>query len=121
MKSNKQLPFTTDNHEFHISWDKSKATIVCKFKNEVEAFDNPIRLEEFKDIDSIRNNWLKWSLPLNRDMKAINLVNSGKIEEVKELGNYIVEAINTNNKELAQELLNKIEVITNIKTEVLNE
>ena len=50
MKSNKQLPFTTDNHEFHISWDKSKATIVCKFKNEVEAFDNPIRLEEFKEM-----------------------------------------------------------------------
>lgn len=50
MKSYKQLPFTTDNHEFHISWDKTKATIVCKFKNEVEAFDNPIRLEEFKEM-----------------------------------------------------------------------
>ena len=35
----------------------------------------------------------------------------GKIEEVKELGSYIVEAINTNNKELAQELLNKIKII----------
>ena len=53
-------------------------------------------------------------------MKAIELVNSDKIEEVKELGSYIVEAINTNNKELAQELLNKIEIITNIKTEVLS-
>ena len=73
---------------------------------------------------SLSNFWiksdesLKWSW--NTTMKAIDLVNSGKIEEVKELGNYIVEAINTNNKELAQELLNKIEVITNIKTEVLN-
>lgn len=35
------------------------------------------RLEEFKNIDSIRNNWLKWSLSLNRDIKDINLVNSG--------------------------------------------
>ena len=74
---------------------------------------------------SLSNFWiktdesLKWSW--DTTMKAIELVNSGKIEEVKELGNYIVEAINTNNKELAQELLNKIEVITNIKTEVLNE
>ena len=73
---------------------------------------------------SLSNFWiksdesLKWSW--DTTMKAIDLVNSGKIEEVKELGNYIVEAINTNNKELAQELLNKIEVITNIKTEVLN-
>ena len=61
---------------------------------------------------------LKWAW--NTTMKAIDLVNSGKIEEVKELGSYIVEAINTNNKELAQELLNKIEIITNIKTEVLS-
>ena len=73
---------------------------------------------------SLSNFWiksdesLKWSW--DTTMKAIELVNSGKIEEVKELGNYIVEAINTNNKELAQELLNKIEVITNTKTKVLN-
>ena len=73
---------------------------------------------------SLSNFWiksdesLKWSW--NTTMKAIDLVNSGKIEEVKELGSYIVEAINTNNKELAQELLNKIEIITNIKTEVLS-
>ena len=73
---------------------------------------------------SLSNFWiksdesLKWAW--NTTMKAIELVNSGKIEEVKELGNYIVEAINTNNKELAQELLNKIEIITNIKTEVLS-
>ena len=62
---------------------------------------------------------LKWAW--NTTMKAIDLVNSGKIEEVKELGSYIVEAINTNNKDLAQELLNKIEVINNIKTKVTNE
>jgi hypothetical protein len=73
---------------------------------------------------SLSNFWIKTDKSLqwawNTTMKAIDLVNSGKIEEVKELGTYIVEAINTNNKELAQELLNKIEVITNIKTEVLS-
>ena len=73
---------------------------------------------------SLSNFWIKTDESLkwawNTTMKAIELVNSGKIEEVKELGNYIVEAINTNNKELAQELLNKIEVITNTKTKVLN-
>ena len=73
---------------------------------------------------SLSNFWIKTDESLkwawNTTMKAIELVNSGKIEEVKELGSYIVEAINTNNKELAQELLNKIEVITNIKTEVLS-
>ena len=73
---------------------------------------------------SLSNFWIKSDESLqwawDTTMKAINLVNSGKIEEVKELGDYIVEAINTINKELAQELLNKIEIITNIKTEVLN-
>ena len=73
---------------------------------------------------SLSNFWIKTDESLqwawDTTMKAINLVNSGKIEEVKELGSYIVEAINTNNKGLAQELLNKIEVITNIKTKVLN-
>ena len=73
---------------------------------------------------SLSNFWIKYDESLkwawDTTMKAIDLVNSGKIEEVKELGNYIVEAINTNNKELAQELLNKIEVITNTKTKVLN-
>ena len=73
---------------------------------------------------SLSNFWIKTDESLkwawNTTMKAIDLVNSGKIEEVKELGSYIVEAINTNNKELAQELLNKIEIITNIKTEVLS-
>lgn len=73
---------------------------------------------------SLSNFWIKTNESLqwswNTTMKAINLVNSNKIEEVKELGDYIVEAINTNNKELAQELLNKIEIINNIKTEVLS-
>lgn len=74
---------------------------------------------------SLSNFWiksdesLKWAW--NITMKAIDLVNSGKIEEIKEYGDRIVEAINTNNKELAQELLNKIEIITNTKTKVLNE
>lgn len=73
---------------------------------------------------SLSNFWIKSDESLqwawNTTMKAIDLVNSGKIEKVKELGVYIVEAINTNNKELAQELLNKIEVITNTKTKILN-
>lgn len=73
---------------------------------------------------SLSNFWIKSDESLqwawNTTMKAIDLVNSGKIEEVKELGVYIVEAINTNNKELARELLNKIEVITNTETKVLN-
>lgn len=74
---------------------------------------------------SLSNFWiksdesLKWAW--NTTMKAIYLMNSDKIEEVKELGVYIVEAINTNNKILAQELLNKIEVIINNKIEILNE
>jgi len=73
---------------------------------------------------SLSNFWIKTDESLqwawNTTMKAIDLINSGKIEEVKELGEYIVEAINTNNKQLAQELLTKIEIITNIKTEVLS-
>ena len=73
---------------------------------------------------SLSNFWIKTDESLqwawNTTMKAIDLVNSDKIEEVKKHGDRIVEAINTNNKELAQELLNKIEIITNIKTEVLS-
>ena len=74
---------------------------------------------------SLSNFWIKTDESLkwawDTTMKAIELVNSGKIEEVKELGNYIVEAINTNNKELAQELLNKIEIIVDNKIKVTNE
>ena len=62
---------------------------------------------------------LKWAW--NTTMKAIDLVNSGKIEEIKKHGDRIVEAINTNNKELAQELLNKIEIIVDNKIKVTNE
>ena len=73
---------------------------------------------------SLSNFWIKTDKSLkwawDTTMKAIDLVNSGKIEEIKKYGEQIVEAINTNNKELAQELLNKIEIITNIKTEVLS-
>lgn len=50
MKSYSDLPFATDNHEFRISWDKTKAIITCKFKDEVEAFNNPITLPEFKEM-----------------------------------------------------------------------
>jgi hypothetical protein len=73
---------------------------------------------------SLSNFWiktddsLKWAW--NTTMKAIELVNSGKVEEIKKHGDKIVEAINTNNKELAQALLNKIEIINNIKVEILN-
>lgn len=59
---------------------------------------------------SLSNFWIKTDESLqwawNTTMKAIDLVNSGKIEEVKKHGDRIVEAINTNNKELASELLN---------------
>lgn len=73
---------------------------------------------------SLSNFWiksdesLKWAW--NTTLKAIDLLNTDKINEVKELGNYIVEAINTNNKELAQELLNKIKIITNSEEKILN-
>jgi len=74
---------------------------------------------------SLSNFWIKSDESLQwawkTTMKAIDLVNSDKIEEVKELGGYIVEAINTNNKELAQELLNKIDIIVDNKIKVTNE
>jgi len=50
MKSNRELPYCTDTHEFYISWDKSTAIITCKFENEAEAFNNPILLSEFKEM-----------------------------------------------------------------------
>lgn len=52
---------------------------------------------------------LKWAW--NTTMEAIELVNSGKIEEIKKYKDQIVEAINTNNKELASELLNEFSKI----------
>ena len=64
---------------------------------------------------SLSNFWIKTDESLkwawNTTMKAIELVNSGKIEEVKKHGDRIVEAINTNNKELASELLNEFSKI----------
>ena len=50
MKSSKILPYATDNHDFTISWDKTKATIVCKTKSSFEIFENPITLNEFKEM-----------------------------------------------------------------------
>lgn len=51
MKTPKELPYVTDNgHEYYISWDKSKATIICKFENEAEALDNPITLSDFREM-----------------------------------------------------------------------
>lgn len=52
---------------------------------------------------------LKWAW--NTTMEAIELVNSGKIEEIKKYKDQIVEAINTNNKDLASELLNEFSKI----------
>ena len=48
----KKLPYITDNHEFFITFEKSTATVVCKFDKgkQDEAFSNPITLEEFKEI-----------------------------------------------------------------------
>lgn len=64
---------------------------------------------------SLSNFWIKTDESLqwawNTAMKAIDLVNSGKIEEVKKHGDRIVEAINTNNKRLASELLNEFSKI----------
>ena len=51
-------------------------------------------------------------------MKAIDLVNSGKIEDIKKHGDRIVEAINTNNKELAQQLLNEFSKIQENKLQI---
>lgn len=64
---------------------------------------------------SLSNFWiksdesLKWAW--NTTLKAIDLVNSGKIEEIKKYGTQIAEAINTNNVELAKELLNEFSKI----------
>ena len=64
---------------------------------------------------SLSNFWIKSDESLqwawDTTMKAIDLVNSGKVEEIKKHGDRIVEAINTNNKDLAQELLNEFSKI----------
>lgn len=45
-----QLPYITDNHEYFITFNKSKATIVCKFNNAEESFENPVTFEEFNEM-----------------------------------------------------------------------
>ncbi len=62
----------------------------------------------------LSNFWIKsdesiqWAW--DTTMKAVELVNSGKIEMLAlEYGNKVVEVINTNNKELAQELIEIVE------------
>lgn len=53
------------------------------------------------------NETLSWAY--NTTLKAIDLVNSGRVDELAaKYGEKVVEAINSNNKDLAQELLVKI-------------
>jgi hypothetical protein len=71
---------------------------------------------------SLSNFWirsdssLKWAW--DTTLKAIDLVNSGKIEEIKKYKDQIVEAINTNNKELASDLLNEFLKIQNKELQI---
>lgn len=58
----------------------------------------------------------------NTTLEAIELVNSGKIKNIiNNFSDKIVEAINTNNKDLAKKILDDIEVIVNDKIKVANE
>ena len=58
----------------------------------------------------VSDELLSWAW--NTTFEAIELVNSGLIEEIKsKFGEKIVKAINENNKELASELLNEISLI----------
>lgn len=73
---------------------------------------------------TLSNFWIKSDKSLawafDTTMEAIELVNSGKIDLIKEkYADKIVEAINTNNKDLAQELLNKFEKIQTQKLELV--
>lgn len=73
---------------------------------------------------TLSNFWIKSDESLswawNTTMEAVDLVNSGKIDLIKEkYANKIVEAINTNNKVLAQELLDKFEKIQTSKLELV--
>ena len=47
---NKVLPYTSENHEFEISWDGATANINLTAENELEALYNPVTKEEFEDI-----------------------------------------------------------------------
>lgn len=73
---------------------------------------------------TLSNFWIKSDESLawawDTTMEAIELVNSGKIDLIKEkYADKIVEAINTNNKDLAQELLNEFEQIQTPKLELV--
>lgn len=50
MKSYSDLPFTTDNHEYFISWDKQTALIKVVYTNDAEAISNPVTKNEFKEM-----------------------------------------------------------------------
>lgn len=71
---------------------------------------------------SLSNFWIKTDESLqwawNTTMKAIDLVNSGKIEEIKKYGEQIVKAINNNDKELAEKLLNEFSKIQSEKLKI---
>jgi hypothetical protein len=66
---------------------------------------------------TLSNFWIQTdeliSWAYKETMNAIELINSGDIEKVKEFSTEIEQAINTNNKELATTLLNKISKINN--------
>ena len=51
---------------------------------------------------------IKWAF--NNTIKAVELVNSGQINNLLQYSDSIVNAINTNNKQLVKELLNKINI-----------
>jgi hypothetical protein len=73
---------------------------------------------------TLSNFWIKTNESLawvfDTTMEAIELVNSGKIDLIKEkYADKIVEAINTNNKSLAQELLNEFSLINSEKLELI--
>jgi hypothetical protein len=75
------------------------------------------RFKEFGvEYRTLSNFWIASEELVNwayeETMKAVELVNSGGIEEVKKYSDSIEEAINTNNRELAKNLLEKFKQIT---------
>jgi hypothetical protein len=44
------MNYTTDKHEFTIEYQKNVAIIECKAQDDNEAFNNPISLEEFREM-----------------------------------------------------------------------
>src|SRR5574344_1125236 len=67
--------------KFFNGEDVKDKKVLCEFLAlEIINVDNEYainedRLEYFKDPKTINNNWLKWSLSLNRDVKDLNLAN----------------------------------------------